>query len=184
MKKIFLIVAATLICTASFAQKFAHVNFNELVQLMPEADKARATLQASSKEAQDTYQTMMEEFNNKYTQYQQKVNTWTAATRESKEKELTEIQQRIQEFSQSVQQELSQQEQQLMAPIYQKAQETVNSIAKKAGYIYVFDKSTALYVDDTQSKDITKEARKALNIPDSRTLEQLQKELQAAAQAE
>jgi len=184
MKKILLIVAASMICTAAFAQKFAHVNFSELVQLMPEADKARATLQASSKEAQDTYQSMMEEFNNKYTQYQQKSSTWTAATRESKEKELTEIQQRIQEFSQSVQQELSQQEQQLMAPIYQKAQETVNSIAKKGGYTYVFDKSTPLYIDEAQSKDITKEARKALNIPDSRTLESLQKELQAAAQAE
>jgi len=184
MKKFLLIVAATMMCTAAFAQKFAHVNFTELYQLMPEADKARATMAASQKEASETYQSMAEEFQTKYNSYQQKVANMTEATRAAKEKELTEIQQRIQEFEQSVQQELSQQQQQLMAPIYQKAQETVNNIAKKGGYMYVFDVSQLLYVDATQSKDITKEARKALGIPDSRTLESLQAELQAQAQAE
>ena len=70
-----------------------------------------------------------------------------------------------------------------MAPIYQKAQETVNSLAKKAGYVYVFDRSSILYIDDTQSTDITKAARKALGIADDRTLESLQAELQAQQQA-
>ena len=185
MKKIILIVALGLVSAAGFAQaKFAHVNFSELVQLMPEADQARATMAASSKEAQDTYQSMMDEFQNKYQQYQQKASTWTAAIKESKEKELTEIQQRIQEFGQSVEAELQQQQQQLMAPIYQKAGETVNSIAKASGYIYVFDASAVLYIDPAQSTDITSEARKALGIPDDRTLESLQQELQAQAQAE
>lgn len=184
MKKVILFAAVMLFSAAAWAQpKFAHVNFSELVQLMPEADQARATLQASSKEAQETYQTMVEEFNSKYSTYQQKLNTWTPAIRESKEKELTEIQQRVQEFQATVSQELQQQEQQLMAPIYQKAQETVTSLAKKAGYVYVFDRSSILYIDDTQSTDITKAARKALGIADDRTLESLQAELQAQQQA-
>ena len=116
MKKFIVIAAALLLGASAWAQpKFAHVNFAELVQLMPEADQARTTLQASSKEAQDTYQSMMEEFNSKYSQYEQKVSTWTPAIKESKEKELTDIQQRIQQFQQSISQELQQQEQQLMA---------------------------------------------------------------------
>ena len=185
MKKFFLIAVMAFSATCVFAQqKFAHVNFAELVQLSPEADKAREAISTSSKEAQDTYQAMVDEFNAKYQAYQQKVNEWTAAIRESKEKELTEIQQRIQEFSQSIQAELQQQEQKLMAPIYQKATETVQSIAKKGGYIYVFDKTTALYVDESQSTDLTAEARKALSIPEDRTLESLQAELQAKAQQE
>ncbi|MCQ2167446.1 MAG: OmpH family outer membrane protein [Bacteroidales bacterium] len=183
MKKIFFIVAMAFLATTAFAQqKFAHVNFAELVQLAPEADQAREAISASSKEAQETYQAMVEEFNSKYQQYQQKASTWTQAIRESKEKELTEIQQRIQEFQQSIQLELQQQEQQLMAPIYDKANEVVKNIAKQGGYIYVFDKNTALYVDESQSKDITPEARKALNIPADRTLEALQAELAAQAQ--
>ena len=185
MKKILFVAAlAVLSLTAGAQAKFAHVNFSELVQLMPEADKARATMNASSKEAQETYQAMADEFNSKYQQYQQKAETWAASTRAAKEKEITDIQQRIQEFEQNVQAELQQQQQQLMAPIYQKAQETVEAIAKKAGYIFVFDKSTALYVDPAQSDDITAAARKALGIPEGRTLESLQAELLAQAQAE
>ncbi|MBR4808798.1 MAG: OmpH family outer membrane protein [Bacteroidales bacterium] len=183
MKKILLVAALAMMSAATFAQqKFAYVNFSELVQLMPEADQARATMDASSKEARETYQAMADEFNTKYQQYQQKAATWTQAIRESKEKELTDIQQRIQEFEQSVQAELQQQQQQLMAPIYKKAQETLEDLAKKGGYVFVFDKSTALYVDPAQSDDLTPAARKALGIPDGRTLETLQAELQAQAQ--
>lgn len=184
MKKILLIAAMAFASVAGFAQqKFAHVNFTELVQLMPEADQARATISASNKEAQETYQSFLDEFNTKYQAYQSKASTWTPAIRESKEKELTEIQQRIQEFGQSVQAELQQQEQQLMAPIYQKANETVKKLAKEGGYVYVFDVSTLLYFDDTQSTDLTPLARKTLGIAEDRTLEQLQQEMQAQAQA-
>lgn len=184
MKKILLIVAIGLVSVAASAQKFAHVNVTELVQLMPEMDQARATISASSKEAQETYQSMMDEFQNKYQTYQQKANTWTQAIRESKEKELTEIQQRIQEFGQSVEAELQQQQQQLMAPIYEKANNTVTDLAKKGGYIYVFDIGSALYIDPAQSTDLTPEARKILGIPADRTLESLQQELAAQAQQE
>ena len=179
-----MIAAMALISVCGFAQKFAHVNSQELVQLCPEADQARATINASSKEASETYQAMVEEFNTKYSQYQQKGSTWTQAIRESKEKELTEIQQRIQEFSQTVQAELQQQQEQLYAPIYEKVNNTIQDIAKKGGYIYVFDASSLVYLDSNQSVDITPEARKALNIADDRTLEALAAELQAQVQAE
>ena len=185
MKRIVLFAAMAFVAVTGFAQpKFAHVNFTELVQLMPEADKARETMTASQKEASDTFQSMYEEYQTKVTQYQQKSASWTPAIKESKEKELAGIQQRLEEFNQTIQQELQQQQQQLMAPIYQKAQETVNTIAKAGGYIYVMDQSTFLYLDPTQSVDITPQARKALGIPEGRTLETLQAELQAAAEAE
>lgn len=185
MKKIILIAAMAFAAVSAFGQnKFAHVNFQELVTLMPEADAARTTMNASSKEAQDTYQAMVEEFQGKYQQYQQKAATWTQTIKESKEKELGDMQQRIQEFEQSIQMELQQQQQQLMQPIYAKAQETLNKLAKEGGYIYVFDSTTALYIDPEQSTDLTPAARKALNIAEGRTMESLQAELQAQAQAQ
>ncbi len=186
MKKIIVVIAAAaLAAVAANAQsyKFAHVNFQELVQLMPEMDSARVQLDAASKEAQETLQAMAQEFDNKYSQYEQKSAEWSAAIRQSKERELSEIQSRIQDFQQSIQQELNQLQNQLMAPIYQKAQETVTAIAKAAGYIYVFDNSQVLYVDTAQSTDITPSARESLNIPEDRTLESLQQELQAQAAA-
>ena len=71
-----------------------------------------------------------------------------------------------------------------MAPIYKKAQDTIEELAKKGGYIYVIDKGSALYIDPAQSEDLTAAARKALGIPENRTLETLQAELQAQAQAQ
>ena len=81
MKKILLIAAVSLIGVAASAQKFAHVNFQELVQLMPESDQARAVIQESQKNAQESYQEMMNEFQDKYAKYQQNVNSYTPATR-------------------------------------------------------------------------------------------------------
>ncbi|MBR5703856.1 MAG: OmpH family outer membrane protein [Bacteroidales bacterium] len=183
MKKILLIAAVSLIGVAASAQKFAHVNFQELVQLMPESDQARSVIQESQKNAQESYQEMMNEFQDKYTKYQQNVNNYTPATRKSKEDELTQIQQRIQEFSQNVEQELQEQQQKLMEPIYKKAQEKMTEVAKAGGYIFVFDRSSLLYVDEAQSTDITPEVRTALGIPAERTLEALQAELAAQAAA-
>lgn len=185
MKRIIIVAAMAFVCLAANAQelKFAHVNFTELVQLMPEMDEARKTSDVAALEAQETYQAMVEEFQAKYQQYEQKQATWTPAVRESKERELSEIQNRIQEFQAAIQQELQQQQQMLMAPIYQKAQETVNKLAKEKGFVYVFDIQDLLYVDSTKSTDLTPEARIALGIPADRTLESLQAELQAQAQA-
>ena len=184
MKKILLIAAMAFATVTGFAQsKFAHVNFNELVMLMPEADQAREAIAASQKEAQETFQSMYEEYQTKAQQYQQKASTWTPAIKESKEKELGDIQQRLQEFDQTIQQELQAQQNQLMAPIYQKAQEALNKLAKAGGYIYVFDQSSMLYFDPAQSTDLTPAARKALGVAEGRTLESLQAELQAQAEA-
>ena len=61
---------------------------------------------------------------------------------------------------------------------------TAAEIAKAGGYIYVVDLSTPLYVDDTQSVDITREVRRSLGISDDKTLEALQAQLQAQAQAQ
>ena len=47
----------------------------------------------------------------------------------------------------------------------------------------VFEKSSFLYVDEEQLVDLTPAARAALNIPEGRTLETLQAEMMAKAQA-
>ena len=183
MKKLFVIALAALATLTASAQQLAKVNFNELVMLMPEMDAARATIAASQKEAEETYSAMLEEYQGKMSQYQQKQSTWTAAIRESKERELMEIQNRIQEFQQSISQELQQQQAQLTAPIQEKANKAVTELAKAKGITILFDSTQAIYLDDSKVVDLTADARKALNIPASRTLESLQAELQAQAEA-
>ena len=183
MKKILAIAALALLTLTASAQKLARVNFNELVMLCPDMDAAREVMNASQKEAEETYASMVEEYQTKANQYQQKQASWTAAIKESKEKELYDIQNRIQEFQQTISQELQQQQAQLMNPIMEKAQKAVQDLAKAQGIIAVFDSGSALYFDEAAVVDLTPAARKSLGIKDGRTLEQLAQELQAAAQA-
>ena len=181
MKKIIVIALAAFATFTLSAQSLGKVNFNELVMLMPEMDTAREAINASQKEAEETYSAMVEEYQGKMNQYQQKQATWTPAIKESKEKELMEIQNRLQESQQTFQQEIQQKQNELMAPIYEKAQNTIKELAKGQALTAVFDASSALYFDESTTVDLTPAARKALNIAEGRTLQSLQEEIQAQA---
>lgn len=185
MKKLIIIAAMAFMSIAATAQetKFAFVDFNEVIMLMPEMDEARATLEENQNTNNEILSAMYDELQTKYQQYQQKAETWTPAIRQSKEAEITEIQARFEQTQQSLSQELQELQNSLQAPIYEKAQNAVNDLAKSKGIAVVFEKGTLLYVDPAQFIDLTPEARIALNIPEGRTLETLQAELMAKAQA-
>ena len=185
MKKIILIAAMAIISVAATAQnlKFGYVNYTELVQLVPEMDTVREQLEAQEKETYETLGAMYQEYQTKAEQFQQKQSTWTPAIRDSKMKELQEIETRFQESQQIFQQELQQMQQMHQAPVYEKAQTTVTELAKAKGLAFVFEETQMLYIDPAQGVNLTAEARTALNIPEGRTLETLQAELQAKAQA-
>ena len=185
MKKIILIAVMAVMSVAASAQnlKFGYVDFNEIVMLMPEMDAARATMEENQKTNEEILMSMYQEYQTKMQDYQAKAATWTSAIRESKEKELMDIESRLQQTQQSLQQEMQQLQSSLQAPIYEKAQTTVQEIAKAQGLAFVFEESSLLYIDPAQGVNLTTEARKALNIPEGRTLEALQAELEAKAMA-
>ena len=127
---------------------------------------------------------MVEEYQTKATQFQQKSATWTAAIKDAKLKELVDIETRIHEFQQTISPELQQKQAELMNPIMEKAQKAVQDLAKAQGIVAVFDSGSALYFDESAVVDLTPAARKSMGIKEGRTLEQLQQELQAQAQAQ
>ena len=170
---------------AAMAQnfKFGYVDFNELIMLMPEMDEARAAIEENQKTNEEILMTMYQEYQKKMQEYEQKNATWTPAVREMKEKELMQLQQNLEQNQQVLQQELQQLQQQLQAPIIEKVNNVVNELAKAQGVTAVFEKASFLYVDDAQMINLTPEARVILNIPEGRTLETLQAEMMAKAQA-
>ena len=185
MKKIILVAAVALMSFAAKAQdvKFAYVDFNEIIMLMPEMDEARATLEENSKTNEEILMAMYEEYQTKVQQYEQKQATWTPAVLETKQREIMEIEQRLQQTQQSLQQEIQQLQQSLQAPIVEKANKVVSDLAKAKGIAAVYEKASFLYVDPAKIIDLTPDARAALNIPEGRTLETLQAEMMAKAQA-
>ena len=169
MKKFAIVLLAAFFTVTMSAQsvKFGHINTSELVGLMSDTDSARVQLQAYQKELVDEMETMQTEYNNKLNTYQQKQATWTAAIKESKEAEIIEMQQRLQQFQQSAQQDLARLEQKLYAPIFEKAKNAISKIAKDKGLTFVFELSTnpVVYFNETQSVDLLPLAKAALGVP-------------------
>ena len=119
MKKIALLFILAFVAVSVNAQnlKFGHINTTELVALMSDTDSAMVKLKAYQTELEEEMEAMQVEYNNKLNTYQQKAATWTAAIKEAKEAELSEMVQRLQQFQTTAQQDLGQMNQTLMVPI-------------------------------------------------------------------
>ena len=167
----FLALAMVLFATQSFAQvKIGHINMQEIVALMPERDSAVIKLTNYGKELDETMQGMQQEFNTKLQTYQQKNATWTAAILEAKTKELQEMEQRLQMFSQNAQQEMGQLQQALFAPVYDKAKAAVDKLGAEGSFTYIIDLSAGslIYIGEN-SIDLLPLVKKELGIPESKT---------------
>lgn len=173
----FFALVMVLFSTGLMAQsyKFGHINMQELVALMPERDSAMVKLENFGKELEETIQGMQQEFNAKYQTYNQKSATWTAAILEAKTKELQEMRARLEQFNESAQQDFANMQQQLLAPIIQKANETVENLGKEGGFIYIFDLSAGnIMFKSAESVDVLPLAKKVLGIPADKKLPQPQ----------
>jgi outer membrane protein len=163
-----IMIVALFLCAASVGAqnlKFGHINSQELLMAMPERDSAEAKLKKYAKDLQDQIETLQVEFNKKYQDYLQKKATLTDAIREMKEKELSDLQSRSQEFETTAQQDYQRQQSDLMKPIVEKANTTIQKVAKANGFLYIFDISTGAvtYFSD-QSIDILPLVKKELGL--------------------
>jgi outer membrane protein len=77
--------------------------------------------------------------NKKYDDYLQNRDKYTNLIRQTKEADIQEMQQRIQNFQQMAQEDLQTQQSQLMRPIIEKANKAVREVAEEKGFIYIFD---------------------------------------------
>jgi len=162
-----IVVVFLLIGTTSFAQnlKFGHINSQELLSLMPERDSAQVVLENYAQQLEDQLETMQVEYNNKVQQYLANQENYTDLIKQTKEQELTDLQERIQGFQNTAQQTIQQKEAQLIQPIIDKAEKAIKEVAEEQGFTYIFDlaRGTILYFSDA-SQDILPLVKAKLNI--------------------
>lgn len=142
--KILILSVALLVGSTVFAQnlKFGHINTSELLMAMPEREAAQKELQEYAKKLENQLEIMQVEYNKKVQDYLQNQDTFTAIIKQTKERELSELQNRIQEFQLGAQEDLQQKEAQLIQPILQKAENAIKEVASERNLIYVFDVSS------------------------------------------
>jgi outer membrane protein len=168
MKNIFKIaVVFTIIVVSSItanAQKIAHINLDSLISIMPETKTATQAVQDYAKQLEQQVTAMQTELQTKYEDYQTHQNDLPALVKASKEKELNDLNQRIQDFQQQAQTDYQKKSAELSKPVYEKAKKAIDQVAKDNGYKYVLDTSTGLVIYNEPADDIFNLAVKKLGI--------------------
>lgn len=170
MKKILLtaaFVAALMLTGRVCAQgKIGHVNAMEMIQLMPEADSVQVALQAYAKDLQDNITTMQTEVQNKYAEYQNNQSQWSELIKQTKAKEIQDMQVRLQEFSAQAEEDYQQKTQELLLPLNNKVKDAIEAVAKEGKFAYILDAGSANLFLGSEAIDVTSLVKKKLGLPD------------------
>jgi outer membrane protein len=121
----------------ALAQKFGHIDAQNLLLNLPERAEAQASIESTAMEMTR----MQEDLQNKYAEYQAKAESWPAAIRESKEREIQGLDRGLQEFGTTVQAELSGLEESLLSPMIARVRDAIEAVGSEHGFTYIFDAS-------------------------------------------
>ena len=108
---------------------------------------------------------MANEYQTKMQDYEANQATMSNLVKQSKEKEIIDIQNRIQQFQAYAEQEFEAKRAELLSPILEKIQNAINTVGKEKGYTYILDLATgaAVYVG-TDAVDANKDVKAKLGI--------------------
>ena len=165
-KVMFLGVALFVMSGIANAQvKIAHVNTAEILDAMPDKAKAEKSLEKYYGELQSQLETMAKEYQTKMQDYEANQATMSNLVKQSKEKEIIDLQTRITQFQANAENEFENKRAELLKPILDKIQNAINAVGKEKGYTYILDIATgaAVYVGDN-AVDATKDVKSKLGI--------------------
>ena len=148
MIKTFVLACLLLLSSMLTAQdlKFGHINMQELIMELPAKLEADTKLQAEAQILQDRMKVMSEEHEKKFRDYIAQRETMPELIRTTMEKEIQDIEQRLQNYQTMAQQTLQKKEQELYQPILEKVQQAVDNVGQEQGFIYIFDLSSQVEI--------------------------------------
>ncbi len=154
-----------------FSQKFAYLDSEAIVKLMPETQLAEAKFEGEVKGMETQLEEMQVEYNNLYKTYMENTELeegatgkWSKAIKQVKEAEIMQLQERMTSFQTTAQQTIQEMQMELYKPIYEKIDAAVATIAKERGYVCVFDINTILYINPEKCDDISADIKTSLGI--------------------
>jgi len=140
MKKLFLICGALFCFLAVNAQnKIGYIATDELISLMPEAEKADGDLKVYQSDLAQRGQDLMKDLSYKDSVFVKDSAKMSPSMRDIKKDELLELYQKVQSWNQKAQDMYNQKAQELIAPLRTKAMDAIKAVAKENGYTYIFD---------------------------------------------
>ncbi len=119
------------------AQKFGHVNTQELFAQMPEMATIKLKMDTVQSQYEGQLASMQEELQKKAQDYQAQEATMAAGVKQIRQQELQEMQQRIQLFYQTAEQDIQKTQQDLLAPVHERMSKAIQAVGQK-GRIHLY----------------------------------------------
>jgi len=142
------------VITAS-AQKFGHINTQEIIQAMPEYAKANSELEALAKQYQADLEGMQKEIQGKAEAFEKEEASLPENIKQRRNQELQELYQKYQQSLQDNQQALAKAEQDKMGDVQSKMLEAVKAVGQEGGYVYIMQVGSLPFISTTLSTDVT-----------------------------
>jgi outer membrane protein len=164
MKK--LLLAILLMAPATiWAQKFAHVNTQEIIQVMPEYATARAEIEKLQSQYEADLKSMQDELQKKGEAFEKEQATLPDNIKQRRQQELQDMYQKIQQSYQDNQQALQKAQQEKMQAITTKMLDAIKQVGDQGGYVYVMEMGSGIpYISSTLSTDITAQVKQKLGL--------------------
>jgi outer membrane protein len=148
--------------TVSAQAKVAHINVSELMTTMPDWKAAQTQLEKLTKQYDTEYNTMVDEFRKKIEKYDQEAATVGDAVNQTRQTEVQEMQQRIQQYQQNATKDLQTKQEEILKPVMEKARVAIQKVAKAKGYQYVLDSTMGSGVLLADGPDLLADVKKEL----------------------
>ena len=167
MKKVLLVILL-LAPMAVMAQKFGHVNTQDIIQAMPDYTKAKNEIDALQKQYEADLKSMQDELTKKSQDYEANEKTFPENIKQRRQQELQDMYQRLQQAQEDNTQAFQKAQETKMQPVTQKVLDAVNAVAKEGQYVYVMDKNASqaagIIINEAISTDITAQIKAKLGI--------------------
>lgn len=143
--------------------KVGHVDSNEIMNDMPERVQVEQELMNFEQQLETELRTMANEYQKKVEEYQANVATMSNLIRQAREKEITDLQMRIQDFQQSADQEFNEKRVELLNPLIEKVKKAIDDVGAEEGYTYILDAATGVLLHiGAAAQDLTPKVKAKL----------------------
>lgn len=141
MKKIIAILAvATLGFTgAANAQKYGHINAQEILVAVPGYQESSDEMDRYSAEKGKQYNDLQTTIQSDFQKYMAIRETLPAAVQKSRDNDFREQEAKLQEFGTESQRRIEAKQNELMEPLLKQIQDAIKVVGKEQGYAYIFD---------------------------------------------
>jgi outer membrane protein len=161
---IVVLVAVAATTNAQKASKIGHIDLGKVLEQMPGQDTVKVVMEKYVQTLQGELQTMQQELELKGADYQKNLATMSSIIKTTKEKEITDLQGRIEAFQQSAQQDLQAKNTELITPFVTKAKQAIKDVAKEGGFAYILNANEEIVLYSDGGEDVTPQVKKKLGI--------------------